>query len=73
MSLGLYIYLVGVLASLAYSFYLVRDSDNRIYLSDALFCVGFSLLSWVMFIAMKVGQLLSLNDSTSDNSVDNDS
>lgn len=73
MALGLYIYFIGVLISLAYSIYLVRDSDNRICLSDALYCTLFSLFSWVMFLAMMVGHSLSYNDPTSDNSVEDDS
>lgn len=66
MGLGLYIYFIGVLISLAYSIYLVRDEETKlIELSDSLYCILFSLTSWIFFLAMLVGQRLRTLDTGS--------
>lgn len=67
MGLGLYIYFIGVLISLAYSIYLVRDEETKlIELSDSLYCILFSLTSWIFFLAMLVGQRLRTLDTGTD-------
>ena len=67
MGLGLYIYFIGVLISLAYSIYLVRDEETKlIELSDSLYCILFSSTSWIFFLAMLVGQRLRTLDTGTD-------
>ena len=67
MGLGLYIYFIGVLISLAYSIYLVRDEETKlIELSDSLYCILFSSTSWIFFLAMLVGQRLRALDTGTD-------
>lgn len=63
MSIGLKIYLVGVVVALIYCVRIFSDERGRIYTGDFFGCLLFSITSWIGVLALWVGQNIKHADN----------
>ncbi len=63
MSIGLRIYLFGVIVAIIYCVRIFSDEKGRIYTDDFLVCLLFGVSSWIGVLALWIGQNIKHADN----------